>query len=208
MKSKHKSEETSLQKKMILIVLPVLIIAASFVYYAMASQKTQETSQLDNTRQSLSDISQELAQLNNQMSKQITAIQKSRKTNNTENTLSLIENAQNINSSAYDKATTLVSGLESMSQSLNGAALSGNRTAISDAISTEISLTNEFISYTKLMGNFLGLLTTSVKNDSPSLEQNIQSSLEAINQKVNDINSLNQEFIKKVSDLNQSLKQQ
>lgn len=95
-----------------------------------------------------------------------------------------------------------------MSQSLNGAALSGNRTAISDAISTEISLTNEFISYTKLMGNFLGLLTTSVKNDSPSLEQNIQSSLEAINQKVNDINSLNQEFIKKVSDLNQSLKQQ
>ncbi|MCL4399826.1 hypothetical protein M1506_00945 [Patescibacteria group bacterium] len=205
---KRKNNDNKVQKQLIFVILPVLIIAASSVYYATASQKNQEASQnILEARQGLSQISEDIAGLNSKMSDEIRAIQESRKTSDTGKTLALIKTAKDTNSLSYDKAKSLSDGLQKFSQSIGNAAVPGDQKILSEAVSDEISLTNEFMDYTKLMGNFLDLLSSSIPNDTPAIENEIKASLASINEKVDSINTLNQTLNQKISDFNKSLGQ-
>lgn len=198
-------EDKHLRKKIAILVAPVVVVVG-FAVYAAASQNTTEPPQsFVTSRQNLASISKDIANLNQQMSEQITTIQNAKKAGDTQKALATVEQAKQTNAQALQKAESFSAGLQDMSKSLSGFTSTTSQELAAKAISTEISLTSEFIEYSKMLGNFLTLLKGSITNDNPTIENNIKVSLDEINKKVDSINSLNKTFTQEISDFDKSL---
>ncbi len=200
------NDQENIQKKVILLVLPILIIVALSVYYVTAGGKSGgPPKDFVEARQSVSAISKDIVNLNVQISNQIKAIQDAETAKNESKVLSLIGEAKQINSQSYKKAEDLSYGLENMTKSISGIPSSQSQELASEAVSTEITLADEFISYTQMLDNFFNLLSIAATSDSPALESDIKTSLGEINKKVDEINGLNQTFIQKMQVFDNSL---
>ncbi len=198
-------EDKHLRQKITLLVVPVIAIVGLAVY-AAAGQSTMEPPQsFVTSRQNLSEISKDIASLNQEMSQEISTIQAAKKAGETGKALQAIQDAKQTNAQAVAKAQSFSAGLAEMSKSLSGFTSTTSQALAAQAVATEISLTNEFITYTKLLDNFLTLLSASITNDNPTIENNIKTSLAEINQKVDDINRLNQTFLQEIGSFDKSL---
>ncbi len=208
MKFREQPEENlRLRRKILTLIIPVLVLVGLAVYAAASRNSGDLPRDFVISRQSLAETSRGIAGLNQTLSREIIDIQSAKKAGDKNKTLSLIDEAKKTNSDIYQKAQTLSSGLAKMQQSLVGFTSTTSQALASAAIDTELTLTNEFTAYTRLLGNFFDLLTTSVADDAPAVENNIKESLTAINRKVDSINQLNQTFIKQISDFDKSLSQ-
>ncbi len=198
-------EDKHLRKKIAVLVIPVIVVVG-FAVYAAASQNTTEPPQsFVTSRQNLATISRGIANLNQQLSAQITTIQNAKKAGDDAKALATINQAKQTNAQALQEAESFSSGLQEMSRSLSGFSSTTSQALAARAIATEISLTSEFINYSKLLDNFLTLLGGSVTNDNPTIENKIKASLDEINKKVDSINSLNQTFLQEIGTFDQSL---
>jgi hypothetical protein len=198
-------EDKHLRQKIALLVVPVIAIVGLAVYAAASQNATEPPQSFVASRQNLSEISKDIANLNQEMSQEISTIQEAKKAGNTGKALQAIQNAKQTNTEAVAKAQSFSAGLAEMSKSLSGFTSTTSQALAAQAIATEISLTNEFITYTKLLDKFLTLLSASITNDNPTIENNIKTSLADINRKVDDINKLNQTFLQEIASFDKSL---
>lgn len=208
MKFRERPEENlHLRRKILLLIIPVLILVGLAVYAATGRNSSEPPQSFVTSRQSLAETSKDIATLNQKLSQEIIDIQNAKKGGDKNKALSLIDEAKKTNDDAYQKAQSLAAGLAEMQKSLSGFTSTTSQALASTAIDTEITLTNEFVAYTQLLGSFFDLLKTSVVNDTPAVERNISESLSAINRKVDSINQLNQTFIKQIGEFDKSLTQ-
>ncbi len=198
-------EDKHLRQKIALLVVPVIAIVGLAVYAAAGQNTTEPPQGFVASRQNLSEISKDIANLNQEMSQEISTVQEAKKAGDTGKALQAIQSAKQTNAEAVTKAQSFSAGLAEMSKSLSGFTSTTSQTLAAQAVATEISLTNEFITYTKLLDNFLTLLSASITNDNPTIENNIKTSLAEINKKVDDINKLNQTFLQEIASFDKSL---
>jgi len=119
--------------------------------------------------------------------------------------LELINKAIENNKKSYDLAFSLSEYLKEMTQGLKDfSSLEQQRTA-QEAISLQLALIAEFINYNRLLNEFLHHLSIAISTQNSSYRKKIEEDISKINSKALIINSLNEQYHKKMEKLDKML---
>ncbi len=118
----------------------------------------------------------------------------------------LIEEAKSKNKDAYEKSVALSHELQLMAQVLPRVKSPAAEQVLYRAITVEISLVTEFIQYTKDLNTFLENVSEFLRVKTQESRFRVQSQEQAVNARVERINSLNDEFLKYMEELDKATK--
>lgn len=111
----------------------------------------------------------------------------------------LIDEARTSNGEASQLAFLLSRHLRKMTESLDKVDSAESKIRAYEAIAVELGLISEFINYTETLNNFLSNLERAVASDDFRDRKMVADSLKKVNEKVESINSLNGEFLERIS---------
>ncbi len=194
--------DKTLIKKMSIVIVPILIVVGLLVYFVGSLRSNPTPIDFSAARQRASVISQDIVNLTTDTGKKINEANQAEANGDINRILSLISDAKNSNSSAYQKAFDMSQLLQQMAESLNS--VQSNKQEIGyQAIATELSLVSEFIAYTKNLNDFLNILAQSALDETPNSQKAINDALQKVNQKTTLINGLNRDFVDKMAAFDQ-----
>ena len=153
-------------------------------------------------RRAASLASQEIVDLTDATSQKIKEVDLSNP--NLENTLRVIKEARDSNNEAYDKAFGLSRHLQKMAELFGKIRAKESRELAYQAVSLELGLISELISYTERMNRFLENLAELAKTQSRESLKATNEYLLEVNQKAAVINKLNKEFTEKMKAFDES----
>ena len=185
-------------KKVSLALALLIAVVGLLVYFLNSLQSKVVPADFTSARQKAALVSQDIVNLTVETGKKIELANQAEAKGNSEQLLGLINDAKNSNTSAYQKAFDLSSNIQKMAQSLDNVSPEQQQLGY-EAVSLELSLVSEFISYTDNLNNFLNALTKSVLNKSSGNQKEVSDALEAVNQKASLINIINRNFIDKMA---------
>ncbi len=119
--------------------------------------------------------------------------------------LALIENARSANREAYSKAFELTGYLQTLAGSLQAIPPGSGQGVAYEAVSVELSLVSEFILYTQQLNGFLDALGKAITSGTPADRSAAQAALAGVNTEVTKIDTINQQFLSKMQEFDQSL---
>ncbi|MAF80256.1 hypothetical protein CL629_04245 [bacterium] len=123
-----------------------------------------------------------------------------------EKAINLVREAKDDNAEALSNAFELSEHLQRLAESLIRVSPVSSQRVAYEAIAVELSLVSEFIQYTKNLNEFLDSLERSIALRSTFEEQDIiGSTLDEVNQNTQTINQLNEEFLVRMRQFDQSL---
>ena len=125
--------------------------------------------------------------------------------NDAHNALTLISTARSNNSQAYNKASLLAQQLEDLARSLDNIPAKRARQLAYESVAVELSLVSEFIVYTNRLNAFLDVLAQAVSTNFIDKRREVESRLREVNDQARTINTINQEFLRRIGDFDASL---
>lgn len=115
--------------------------------------------------------------------------------------LQLIEEARKKNKDAYQKAFELSVVIQKLTEKINLIDSSRGQQLAYEAVSFELALISNFISYTQNLNGFLDNLELAVRLNTPESRRRVTTSLAEVNQKILNINNLNRDFLIRMTEL-------
>jgi len=175
-----------------------------YVFMSVEGSSNEPPASFTEARREAASTSQEIVQLTSAAISSISEVNRLVDQGRKAEAFRLIDQAEDINDQAHGKAFELSRTLQALTESL-GEIGSIERIQIAyEAIATELSLVNEFLGYTEQLEKFLSDLRTVVGNGTPENKSRVSSSLRAVNAKIASINELNQEFLDKMREFDES----
>jgi len=193
------------KRKTFLTIGGSVVILLFLVYgiFRASSQSFKLPDSFITARDEASRISQEIVDLTNQTNEIIKEANVSDLAGDRKNeTVFLINKARQINNKAYDKAFELSLAVQKMAEVLSEIKNRQVQQIAYEAISLELALISDFIVYTQRLNQFFDFLTNAVLTNKKADRQATASALEEVNEKIRSVNNLNQEFLKKMAELN------
>ncbi len=196
-----------LQKHKILWITVVSLIVLFIVFYILAKLSAPVTlpTEFLSARQAAAAVGAQIVSLTNATNDKIKAVNISDLDGNVAAARNLLEEARNDNGEAYAQAFELSQNLQRIAESMRQVSSLKSQRLVYEAVSIELSLVSEFITYTQNLNEFLNSLSRALANEDPSDRQLVLNSLDAVNRNVNKINSLNREFLAKIGEFDKSL---
>lgn len=178
----------SRKAKIIFVFLTLIAVGALTAWFS--SEKSSVPKDFTNARQQGALIAQDIVDLSDQSTSDLSQVNDLDKSGNYTEALSLTTNIISKNQTLHDQAVSLSTQVETMAKSLPNISSSEAQQAALDAISSRLALVSELINYSgdlnkllvTLQGHFTG---TSIKPG------DVQSIVDQINTDVNAINNFN-----------------
>ncbi len=117
----------------------------------------------------------------------------------------LLQEARDRNYEAYRKAMELADELEAVAASLEDIRPGESQRLAYQAVSLELMLVQEYLAYTDSLNQFLDTLTRALGITEPTTRRAIDEAIAEVNQRGGTINRMNQLFVEKLQELDQSL---
>jgi hypothetical protein len=179
---------SSRQTKIIAVFLALIIVGAATAWFS--SRKNGVPAGFASARQQGALIAQNIVDLSNQSTNDLTQVNSLDKSGDYTNALVITTNIITKNQTLHDQALSLSGQIEAMAKSLPDISSSDARQAALDAISSRLALVSELINYSgdlehllvTLQGHFTG---ASIKAG------DVQAIVNQINTDVNAINNFN-----------------
>lgn len=196
------------QKKLVQVIgvsVGAIIIVLGIIYITSLRASRGIPERFIEARKSASIVSENIVRLTNETNEKVAKINVLEIKGKNEEALALIQSARASNEAAYGKAFELSQNLKTLAESLAEIRSPGEQRIAYEAIAIELSLVSEFISYTQVLNNFLGNLTTLILDNTIQNQNIVRSSISAVNEKTAIINSLNKQFLEKMRIFDESL---
>ena len=189
--------------KTFLIVGGIVVVFVFLVYgiFRASSQSFKLPDKFTAARDEARKISQEIVDLTNQTNQLIKDANISDFNGKSEEAVDFINKARQLNEQAYNKAFELSLAVQKMAEALSEIKQREFQQIAYEAASLELALISDFITYTQRLNQFFNLLTTAVLTNKKQDRQAAAAALAEVNEKIKNINNLNQEFINKMSEL-------
>ncbi|HXF44063.1 MAG TPA: hypothetical protein VNK70_01200 [Candidatus Paceibacterota bacterium] len=188
-----------------IVVMAFVVIFAGFYVLARLSKPTELPSEFLAARKDASSVSVEIVALTNSTNDKIKAVNVSDLDGNRAAARNLLEEARRDNEAAYDQAFRLSRNLQQMTESLRQVSSLKSQRLAYEAVSVELALVSEFISYTQALDEFLNALARALSTDGAADRRAVLDRLGDVNRSVAKINDLNGEFLSKISEFDRSL---
>jgi len=189
------------KKKLIQVIgvsIGAIIIVLGIIYITSLRASRGVPERFIEARKSASLVSEDIVRLTNETNEKVAKINVLEIKGKNEEALALIQSARGSNEAAYGKAFELSQNLKTLAESLSEIRSSGEQRTAYEAVAVELSLVSEFISYTQVLNNFLGNLTTLILDNTVQNQNIVRSSIRSVNEKTALINNLNKQFIEKM----------
>jgi len=202
-----KSRTNFIWKHKVFWVTVVSLIVLFIVFYILAkwSAPVSLPPEFLLARQEAASVSEKIVSLTNATNNKIKAVNISDLDGNVAAARNLLEEARNDNGAAYAQAFELSQYLQRIAESMKQVSSVKSQRLAYEAVSIELSLVSEFITYTQNLNEFLNNLSRALATENLSDRQLVLNRLDDVNRNVNKINSLNQEFLSKISEFDRSL---
>jgi len=189
--------------KTFLIVGGIVVVFVFLVYgiFRASSQSFKLPDKFTAARDEARRISQEIVDLTNQTNQLIKDANISDFNGKSEEAVDFINKARQLNEQAYNKAFELSLAVQKMAEALSEIKQREFQQIAYEAASLELALISDFITYTQHLNQFFNLLKTAVLTNKKQDRQAAAAALAEVNEKIKNINNLNQEFINKMSEL-------
>ena len=187
---------------LIFVVSAVLVLF--FVIYFLLS-RVSLPSQFLTARKNAAVVSQKIVDLTNVNNEKIRTVNALDFKGDVEAALTFIRETQANNAEAYAKASELATHLQKLAESLAQIQSRDLQRTAYESVAVELSLVSEFIIYTQKLNYFLDSLARAVATDSFVERRNVDEYLKQVNEQAQKINSLNKEFLEKISAFDKSL---
>lgn len=207
---KNEIKEKDIFKKLALLVFFIVFFVGIFVYYSYSSFSKMETENsllplsFENSKNKLSQISKEISSQNKDLANKLAAIKEAEEKGNKNLALSLIKEAESINGKIKDNTKSFSEELNNLENSLKDFKNPPLENFVSNAISVEKKLMEEFNNYTLLMEEFLKKLSLSISQPTKENKKIVQDYIILVNEKINLINDLNSKFNANINNLTQN----
>ncbi len=185
-------------KRISIILLPILIVIGLLIYFASSMDGGVVPADFTAARQKAAAASQEIVNLTRDTGKKIELANQAENEGDFDRLTNLIGEARSSNTVAYQKAFDLSKSIQSMAESLSGVRSVRQQMGY-EAVALELSLVSEFISYTESLNDFLNNVGKSILDRNSINQKAVTDSLNKVNQKVEVINTLNQNFMDKMA---------
>lgn len=186
------------------ILLGAGFLALFFLIYALfrvLNQPVKLPDDFSKAREEASRLSQEIVGLTAQTNALIKEVNISDLAGRPAEALNLIEEARKTNESAYSRAFELSEAAQKLVESASGIGSKEGQQLAYEAASLELALISNFINYTLDLNNFLKSLEAVLRINSFENQQAVTRTLGEVNQRIFTINSINKEFLVKMSQL-------
>ncbi|MEW6617409.1 MAG: hypothetical protein AB1333_03260 [Patescibacteria group bacterium] len=196
------------QKRLIQVIgvsVGAIIIVLGIIYITSLRASRGIPERFIEARKSASLVSEDIVRLTNETNEKVAKINVLEIKGKNEEALALIQSARASNEAAYGKAFELSQNLKTLAESLSEIRSPGEQRTAYEAVAVELSLVSEFISYTQVLNNFLGDLTTLILDNTIQNQNIVRSSISAVNEKTAIINGLNRQFLEKMRMFDESL---
>ena len=190
---------TKKQKRLTLffITLAALSVAG---YVAFSSyEPTPLPARFVSAREHAAEISKEIVRLTDETNKKIKTANALELSGKHQDALEFVKDARAANSEAHAKAVDLASALQRFAESLADISVVKERRLAYEAVAVELSVVSEFIVYTEKLNSFFDVLSSTSGGIGVPDAHVLGQALNAVNEKVSQINELNQEFENKMS---------
>ena len=193
-------------KKLLFIGFPaIFLIVLIYVLFQFFSQPAALPEDFLQARQEAARLSQGIVELTKATNETIEVINLLEAEGNSQEAIVLISKARQNNQKSYEQAFELSQQLKKLTESLSQIQSRESQNLAYQAVSLELGLISEFISYTKRLNDFFDNLHKAILTNTFSDRRAVENSLVNVNQKVTIINDLNQEFLVKMEALDRSL---
>ena len=149
-------------------------------------------------RSHAASVSKKIVELTTATHEKITTIHGLDEQGNVNRARAVVRDARALNQEAYQNAFTLSQDLQALAQSLGQISSQYDQRVVYEAVAVELSLVSEFIVYTRDLNGFLERVDQAIETNTTQDRRAVEDSLARVNEKVNRINQLNQEFLSKM----------
>ena len=180
-------------------------IVLLIVLYALARDPVELPSSFVAARSSASAVSREIVSLTGETNAKIREANSLDLRGDSEKARFLIRDARDANGLAYQRAFELSQYLQKLTESLQDVPSSHSQRLAYEAIAVELSLVSEFINYTQNLNTFLERLEQAIATGLSQDRTFAEATLRGVNDKASRINDLNEEFLAKMREFDESL---
>jgi hypothetical protein len=204
---KSEIKEKDIFKKLALLIFFIVFFVGIFVYYSYSSFSKIEMENsflplnFENSKNKLSQISKEISSQNKDLANKLAAIKEAEEKGNKNLALSLIKEAESINEKIKGNTKNFSEELNNLENSLKDFKNPPLENFVSNAISLEKKLMEEFNDYTLLMEEFLKKLSLSISQPTKENKKIVQDYIILVNEKINLIKDLNSKFNASINNL-------
>ncbi len=156
-------------------------------------------------RSSASAVSREIVALTSQTNEKIQEVNSLDLRGDAKRARELIRDARSSNQLAYQRAFELSQYLQKLTESLDTLSSSRSQQLVYEAVAVELGLVTEFISYTQSLNVFFDHLERALVTNLPSDRKTVEEALSGVNERTSRINNLNEEFLAKMRQFDESL---
>ena len=202
-----KLKSNLIQKHKIFWITVASFVILLVVFYILArlSAPVSLPPEFLSARREAASASEKIVSLTNATNNKIKAVNISDLDGNVAAARNLLEEARKDNGAAYSQAFELSQNLQRITESMQQVSSLKSQRLVYEAVSVELALVSEFITYTQNLNEFLSSLSQALATNNPSDRQLVLNNLDAVNRNVNKINLLNQEFLSKIGEFDRSL---
>jgi hypothetical protein len=194
------------KKRITLSVVAILALGVGgYVAWSSNRPPTQLPQDFVTARQHVGEMSQKIVEITAEVGDKVKLINRAEVNGDHEGELLLLRQARDSNAEAYQQAVALAEYLQTFASSLSKISSADSQQLAYQAVSMELSLVSEYIVYTADLNTFFDNLGKEASTGSDIDRKAVQDSLTAVNQKAADINTINQSFISKMREFDQSL---
>ena len=192
-------------KRIVLSIVTVIVLGVG-AYVAWSAHKPVELPQsfLD-ARQNVGAVSQKIVDITTSVGEKIKALNSAEASGDHATSSILLQQARDLNAEAYQQAVLLAGFLQKWAASLQDIPSQDSQRIAYEAVSFQLSLVSEYIVYTADLNAFFDAIGNAAATNSAANQKAVQDSLAAVNQKGFDINTINQSFVSKMKEFDQSL---
>lgn len=186
------------RKKIFLALVATAIIALAAYFWRNAGKSNVLPPEFLAVRGETALVSQKIVDITRTTDEKIRAVNLFDFSGDPDKALAFIREARRSNGEAYDQAFELSRDLQRLAESLGEIKPTARQRLAYEAVAVELGLVSEFIVYTQYLNRFLDDLARAIATDSFKDRQVVADSLREVNQRVAQINQLNNEFLSKM----------
>lgn len=190
-------------KRIILSVATALALVAGWLLIRGAARPTTPPPAFLSGRSEAAVLAARIVSLTDEVHRIIGLIGAAERAGEHEKTRALIEEAEAKNKEAYEEAVALAETLRVVAESLGSLASPTQQRLALEAVSRQLALAGEYVSYTTLFASFMETLKGTV-GSSPSPEA-LTKALEEVNASASRINEANRAALEKNEELDRAL---
>lgn len=193
--------------KLVAVLVGTVVLALGISLLLPFLEKKVELPQvIKDARLEAGPISAEVVRLSNEANERIKALGALKYPEEEANAVGLLTEAEYKNTEAYEKSVALSEELKRMAEALPEVKPETARRMLEEAITVEISLITEFIQYSKELNMFLGHVNALLVNPTEENRDRVKSAEISLNARVEAINRLNEEFLRRMEELDKITK--